>query len=168
MMKKYVEKPTFETLLELQKDTRAEAAADARQAVRYLRDHASEYGIDPTRIGMMGFSAGAMTTMSALHGADDAERPNIAAPIYGAMVESGAPAKAPPIFIAVAADDKTTPASMSTDMFAAWKSAGASVEMHIFETGDHGFGLGRPGTSSMEWPAVFEVWLKARGFIAPG
>lgn len=167
MMQKYVASPTFETLLDLQKDNRAEAAADARQAVRYLRDHAAAYGIDPARIGMMGFSAGAMTTMRVLHEADDGERPDIAAPIYGAMIEQGAPSKAPPIFVAVAGDDKTTPASMSTDIYTAWRAAGASVELHIFETGDHGFGLGRPGTSSVEWPALFEGWLKTRGFIAP-
>lgn len=166
MMKRYMESPTFETLLELQQANRADAAADAMQAVRYLREHASDYRLDPAKIGMMGFSAGAMTTMRVLHEADDTERPDLAAPIYGAMIEQGAPPKAPPIFVAVASDDKTTRASMSTDIFAAWQEAGASVEMHIFETGDHGFGLGRPGTSSIAWPALFEAWLTAHGFIA--
>lgn len=166
MMKRYMESPTFETLLELQQANRADAAADAKQAVRYLREHAAAYGLDPAKIGMMGFSAGAMTTMRVLHEADDAERPDLAAPIYGAMIEQGAPAKAPPIFVAVASDDKTTRASMSVDIFAAWREAGAPVEMHVFETGDHGFGLGRPGTSSIAWPALFEAWLMAHGFIA--
>lgn len=167
MMNAYLARPTFETLLELQRDNRAEAAADAKEAVLYLRAHASTYGIDPARVGMMGFSAGAMTTMRVLHEANDLERPSLAAPIYGAMVEKGAPPKAPPIFVAVASDDTTTPASMSTEIYTAWRNEGAPVELHIFEAGGHGFGLGRPGTSSLVWPALFEAWLTARGFIAP-
>lgn len=166
MMKRYMESPTFDTLLELQQANRADAAADAKQAVRYLREHASAYGIDPAKIGMVGFSAGAMTTMRVLHEADDTDRPNLAASIYGAMVESGAPPMAPPTFVAVASDDKTTSASRSIDIFSAWQAAKAPVEIHIFETGDHGFGLGRPGTSSTAWPRLFEAWLTTQGFVA--
>lgn len=165
MMQKYLANPTFETLLELQADNRAEAVEDAKQAVRYLRKHSDTLGIDPNRIGMMGFSAGAMTTMSALHAADDEARPDIAAAIYGAMVETSAPADAPPIFVAVANDDTTTQPGMSTNILAAWQATGAPVELHVFETGEHGFGLGRPGTASTAWPRLFEAWLNRREFI---
>jgi acetyl esterase/lipase len=116
---------------------------------------------------MMGFSAGAMTTLSVVLEGDAATRPNFAAPIYGAIASDKAPTKdAPPLFIAVAADDKLTSASESIEILQAWQSAGVSAELHVYETGGHGFGLGKAGTTSSRWPADFEAWLAIRGLAS--
>jgi dienelactone hydrolase len=115
---------------------------------------------------MMGFSAGAMTTMGAVLESDVASRPDFAAPIYGAMPVDSKPAKdGPPVFIAVAADDHTVAAAKSIAIFQAWQGAGRPAELHVYETGGHGFGLGKPGTASAHWTAAFESWLKGRGLI---
>jgi acetyl esterase/lipase len=143
------------------------AIADAMQALRVIRSEAKKYAVAPDRIGMMGFSAGAITTLSVVLEADAATRPNFAAPIYGANASDKAPTKdAPPLFIAVAADDKTTSASESIEILQAWQSAEAAAELHIYEKGNHGFGLGRAGTTSSSWPADFEAWLAVRGLTS--
>ncbi|MFT3727918.1 MAG: alpha/beta hydrolase [Terricaulis sp.] len=167
LQRSFAQDPRPAHLIELMTPTRANAAADGEQAVRYLRANAARFGIDPNRIGMMGFSAGAMTTMRVLHDADDGARPNLGASIYGMMLESGAPAHAPPIFLAAASDDTTLAAQGSVDIYNTWRAAGAPAELHIFETGQHGFGLGRPGTASTAWPSLFETFLRAHGFISP-
>lgn len=166
LARSFAQDPRPEHLIELMTPTRANAAADGLQAVRYLRTNATRLGIDPNRIGMMGFSAGAMTTMRVLHEADDAARPDLAASIYGMMLETGAPAHAPPIFLAAAENDTTLAPQGSVDIFNTWRAAGAKAELHIFETGEHGFGLGRPGTASTAFPELFEAFLRAHGFIA--
>jgi acetyl esterase/lipase len=143
------------------------AAADAIQAVRLIRSNAKRYGVAPDRIGMMGFSAGAITTMSAVLESDAAARPNFAAPIYGAMSSDHAPSKdSPPLFIAVAADDDTVAASKSMAVFQAWQTAKLPAELHIYENGGHGFGLGKPGTASSKWTDAFQAWLTAHALIS--
>ncbi|MFC4312032.1 alpha/beta hydrolase [Steroidobacter flavus] len=143
------------------------AAEDAMQAVRVIRSNGKKYGVSPDRLGMMGFSAGAITTMSAVLEGDAASRPNFAAPIYGAMSSSHSPSKdSPPLFIAVAADDDTVAASKSTAIFQAWQTAKLPVELHIYENGGHGFGLGKPKTASAKWTDAFEAWLTAHALIS--
>ena len=154
----------FEEFMKLLEPRRQIAVADAVQAVRLVRANAAEYGVSASRIGMMGFSAGAMTTMSAVLEGDAAARPDFAAPIYGAMPAGRTPPKdGPPVFIAVAADDGTVAASKSIDIFEAWRGAGLPAELHVYETGGHGFGLGKPGTASAKWTETFEAWLTGHG-----
>jgi acetyl esterase/lipase len=140
------------------------AVEDAMQAMRLLRTNPARYGINPNRIGMMGFSAGAITTLAVLQRADDGTRPNIAAPIYGLAIDTEVPAKTPPLFMAVAKDDPVM-ASASTDIQNAWQAAGKASELHILESGEHGFGLGRADTDSTRFPDLLETWLRAQGFI---
>lgn len=140
------------------------AVADALQAMRLVRTNADQYGIDPDRIGMMGFSAGAITTFAALQRSDAATRPDIAAPIYGLAFDPTVPADAPPLFMAVAKDDEVM-AAASADIQEAWQAAGEDSELHVFESGGHGFGMGRPGTDSMQMSALLEVWLRENGFL---
>lgn len=154
--------PTF--LIKQLASKREPAVEDALQAMRVVRANASEYGIDPDRVGMMGFSAGAITTFAVLQRADDAARPNIAAPIYGLAFEPEVPPIAPPLFMAVAKDDPIM-AGASTDIQKAWQAAGKTSELHIFESGEHGFGIGRPGTDSMRFGGLLEGWLRAQGFV---
>lgn len=140
------------------------AVEDALQAVRLVRAGASRYGVDPDRLGMIGYSAGAATIFTLLQRADDATRPDIAAPIYGFAYDTTAPAKAPPLFMAVARDDAFM-AAASADVQEAWQTSGKSSELHIFESGAHGFGMGRPGTESMKIGSLLEDWLREHGFV---
>lgn len=143
------------------------AVQDAMQAIRALRADASRYGIDPNRIGMMGFSAGAITALAVLQQADDSTRPNLAASIYGMGFEPDVPLKAPPLFMVVAKDDVMM-TTASADIQKAWQAAGKSVELHVLESGGHGFGLGRAGTDSMRFPELLETWLRNLGYIKSG
>ena len=143
------------------------AMQDAMQAIRVLRADASRFDIDPSRIGMIGFSAGAITTLAVLQQADDTARPDFAAAIYGMGFEPEVPAKAPPLFMVVARDDVMM-ATASADIQKDWQAAGKSVELHVLESGGHGFGLGRAGTDSMRFPELLETWLRNLGYIKTG
>jgi acetyl esterase/lipase len=81
------------------------AMQDGLTAVKYVRQHAKEYNINPNKIGFMGFSAGGTVTMSVVYSATDESRPNFVAPIYayeGAIIGSTVPSVKTPIFIAAA------------------------------------------------------------------
>jgi acetyl esterase/lipase len=142
--------------------------ADGIQAVKVVRQHAVEWGIRPDRVGFMGFSAGAMVASGALLQADDAARPNFAAPIYGGPfgVMPGIPAKLPPIFMAWAQDDGVA-LDPVVKFYEALKTAGAKPEAHIFSTGGHGFGVKQQGTTSDHWIEAFYYWLDAQGLTRP-
>jgi acetyl esterase/lipase len=144
------------------------ATEDAQEAMRLVRARAREWHVDPNRIGFMGFSAGAITTMSLVYADDPGTRPAFIAPIYGGL---GAPAKPipnapPPMWAAMAADD---PLFGKTDfaLIPAWEARGGAVELHLYEKGGHGFGYpGRPGTTTLGWPDEFLAWMRARGLLA--
>lgn len=139
--------------------------ADAEQAVRIVRQRAGEWGIDPTRIGFMGFSAGgAVTVQAAIDTAPDA-RPDFAAPIYAAVFdEVKAPADAPPIFLLCTdSDEMASRASML--LYNAWKAVKRPVEMHIYAQGDHGFGMRKTGLPADTWIERFYDWMRGLGFL---
>ncbi len=138
--------------------------ADGIQAVKVVRQHAAEWGISPDRIGFMGFSAGAMVASGALLQQDAAARPNFAAMIYGGPfgVMPAIPAKLPPIFLAWAQDD-TLAGGAVIKFYDALISAGNKPEVHIFNSGGHGFGMRKQGTSSDHWIEEFYYWLEAQG-----
>lgn len=143
------------------------AVADATQAIRYLRAHTAQFGIAPDRIGMIGFSAGAITTMGAVMNEAAADRPNFAAPIYGAMDDKAPPAGGPPLFIAVTQDDAAVPATESLKIYASWTAAGLPAELHVYEKGGHGFGMRKLNLPVDGWMAAFEVWMQAHGWLTP-
>lgn len=145
------------------------AIVDAAEAMRLVRKRASEFWIQPDRIGMIGFSAGAATTMGVILGPDADARPNFAAPIYGmTMIESPVvPENAPPLFLAAAQDDSTVPGDRSLQIIDLWTKAKRPAELHLYEKGGHGFGM-RPQNLPVDaWPIAFEAWLRAHGLIAP-
>lgn len=141
------------------------ATADGRQAVKLVRQRAAEWGIAPDRIGLMGFSAGGMLTMSVVMQHDADSRPNFAAPIYGGST-SGLPvaADAPPLFIAVADDDQTFSGS-SAKLYLEWKAAKRPAELHIYSKGGHGFGLTNRGWPVDSWVERFGEWLNVQGLL---
>lgn len=120
-------------------DVRELAKADGERAVEILRTRAAEFQIDPRRIGMIGFSAGGGPIRGAMNGGE-ASRPNFVALIYasgkpGTSVEL--PDQAPPLFLAVSADDPAYESSIAT--FKNWRDAEVPVELHVFQMGAHGF-----------------------------
>lgn len=141
------------------------AVADGLQAVRFVRENAARYGVLSDRIGIMGFSAGAMTAMGVALDRSEASRPNFAASIYGGMDKKTPGADAPPLFVAAAQDDNQVPAIKSVEIFQKWDEANRPVELHLYETGGHGFGLRAQNLSSDGWSSAFEAWLRGHGFI---
>ncbi|MDR3699730.1 MAG: alpha/beta hydrolase [Candidatus Sulfopaludibacter sp.] len=145
-------------------NVRALAGADGQQAVRLLRQRAAEFGVLPNRIGIIGYSAGGGVVLSTVYGPADG-RPDFAAPIYAAGANSNPPpAGAPPLFIAVAADDQTVGYQGSIDLFGAWRKAGLPAELHVFQTGQHGFG--KKGGGADHYLDRFEEWLKLNGWLS--
>ena len=142
------------------------AVKDAVAALAYVRAHAAEWHVDPQRVGMVGFSAGAMTALEATL-QSDAPRPNFTALIYGPMTSVTAPAPLPPLFVALAADDPLFGRS-GFGIVDSWKNAGAPVELHYYEKGGHGFGLHHQGTTSDLWLEQFASWLSSRGLLRTG
>ena len=142
-----------------------QAAADGLEAVRLVRRQASAHKIDPHRIGVLGFSAGGMVVMRVATQFDAASRPDFAGSIYGSMPEGQSiPDDAPPLFLAVAADDPLL-AGASAPIFSAWRAKGLPAELHIFQKGDHGFGMNRHGNSSDHWIDEFYWWLQSQGLL---
>jgi len=142
------------------------AMADGAAAVAYVRAHAQDLHVSPQRIGMLGFSAGAVVAMHVALSADPETRPDFAAAIYGAMPKDAVvPASAPPLFLAVAADDKLVGPAGSLPIFEAWRATGHDVELHIFQSGGHGFGLTAQNTTSDHWIDEYLWWLETRGLI---
>jgi acetyl esterase/lipase len=139
--------------------------ADAQQAVRIVRQRAAEWGVNPDRIGFMGFSAGGgVTAQIALNYATDC-RPDFAAPIYAAVFEEvQAPPDAPPLFLACTAGDEMA-SNASLILYRAWKAAQRPVEMHIYAHGEHGFGMRKLGLPSDAWIERFAEWLSAIGML---
>lgn len=138
--------------------------ADGIQALKVVRQHTAEWGINPDKVGFIGFSAGAMVTSGTLLQKDAVARPNFAAMIYGAPFGKmpDIPAKLPPMFMAWAQDDPVALEPI-VRFYDALKSAGHKPEVHIFSAGGHGFGMKKQGTSSDHWIDAFYYWLEAQG-----
>ena len=164
-------------------------AMDTQRAVSLLRSKAAEFGVQPDRIGLFGFSAGGQVALIATTNddarlypaADDVDkvscRPDFLMLCYPWHIladnsltelkpEIHIGAKTPPTFLAQANDDKGSLAEGSTLAFLALRKAGVSAELHIYSTGGHGFGL-RPNDTQApgDWPGRLELWLKARGLL---
>ena len=159
---------------------------DAQRALSLVRSKAGEWGIDPKRIGMLGFSAGGDLTARtatnfdrrAYEPSDDIDkvscRPDFAVLIYpGYLVRKGtlelAPAirvskQTPPAFFVHANDDPVTPLN-SVAMYVALKKAGVSAELHVYASGGHGFGLRPSKHPCSTWPKRCEEWLRDRGLL---
>jgi len=157
--------PTSDEILDpAMKEAAVLAGEDGRQAVRTVRRRAAEWGLAPDRIGMMGFSAGAMVTADVALRHDAESRPDFAAPIYGAPLQAVTPpADAPPLFVLWASDDSLVSPVRGTDLYLAWHKAGKSAEIHVYATGGHGFGMQPRGLPSDRWIERFADWLHGVG-----
>ena len=150
-----------EKMLQLIETVRPMITADGQQAVRLVRQQAAGWGLEPDRIGMMGFSAGANVTANVALQHDASSRPDFAGVIYSAPVkELPVPPDAPPLFLLCAADDDMASAA-SLSLYSNWKNAGKPVELHIYAQGGHGFGMNTQNLPSDSWIERFVDWIKS-------
>lgn len=135
---------------------------DAEAAHALILANAQAWGVDPDRIGMMGFSAGAGLTLHTTLNSDTVDLAFIA-PIYGGMGPVEVPEDAPPMFVAIATDDFLFNGEFG--LVRSWFEAGVPVELHLYQNGGHGFGLGNPDRTSNAWFGAFMHWLRVNGFL---
>jgi acetyl esterase/lipase len=139
------------------------AADDGRQALALVRERAAEWGVDPEKIGMIGFSAGAFLVADVAVD-PQGRQPAFIAPIYGGETRGKpVPADAAPLFTVVAQDDRLL-FHMVEGLYLAWSAADRSAELHVFARGAHGFGLIPQGMPSDRWIELFDAWLGDNGF----
>jgi len=137
--------------------------ADATAAFALIRSRAKEWNVDPTKVGMVGFSAGAMLTLSTtLYGKN--VHPAFIGSIYGPLSGVKVPSDAPPLFVALAADDPIF-GNGGYGLIDSWKAAKRPVEFHLYEQGGHGFGMYPKETTSTGWFESFASWLRMHGFV---
>ncbi|MFH7018494.1 alpha/beta hydrolase [Flavobacterium sp. FlaQc-47] len=174
---------------------------DAQEAMRYIRENAAKYNIDPNKIGIMGFSAGGHLASTLATHYDEktyeptskiSARPDFALLIYPVISmqndithkgsqesllgknasqtlidsyssEKRITAQTPPTFLVHATDDTVVLPENSINYYLALKKNAVKAELHIYEKGGHGFGLGVQYTSKF-WTRDCEEWLKANGY----
>jgi acetyl esterase/lipase len=170
-------------------DAKVDAVKDAQQAIRMVRAHALEWGFDPNKIGIMGFSAGAeIAAATAIdyevfdkeHSgagdplADVSSRPNFVGLLYPGPTpftfepERVFPRSAPPVFIATAGSGDRIHAIWANQYFTPMLNAGIpNIEMHIYGNGAHAGGLkDRGNTPFGTWQDRFIEWYRDLGFLA--
>ncbi len=135
---------------------------DAEAAYALILSRAQEWRIDTDRIGMMGFSAGAGLTMHCTLNSRTMKFAFIA-PIYGGMGPVEVPKDAPPLFVAIAANDFLFNGQFG--LIKSWFDAKRPVEFHLYQDGGHGFGMGYPGHPTYWWFEPFTHWLDHNGFL---
>ena len=154
---------------------------DGLRAMRLVRSRAAEWGLDPARIGMVGFSAGgevvSMTAFGENAGDTSASdsidkvsaRPDFIAEIYpgGAGIPQILPANAPPAFLLVADDDDHTESVLA--IFRLYRAAKIPVEVHVFTKGAHAFNMGTRSklTTIKNWPQRLADWMGDNNLLAP-
>lgn len=177
---------------------------DGQQALRIVRRHAKEWGINPDKIGIMGFSAGGhLASTLSTHfnekvyepGDSTSARPDFSLLIYpvismdssithwGSRVNllGGTPTpelvkhfsnelqvneQTPPAFLALSIDDNAVPVQNSISYALALKKYNIPCELHLYQSGGHGYGLGRSANTESTWPDACRKWLETRGFIS--
>ncbi len=146
------------------------SVADGRAAITYLRTHAAEYGISPSRIGTLGFSAGGAVSAGVAINYAPENRPDFAAAIYSFIppgVDGPVPADAPPLFLAAANDDPMGLAPKAAELYLKWQAARQKAELHIYEKGGHGFGMHKQHIPTDTWIERFCEWLDLQGVLKP-
>jgi acetyl esterase/lipase len=146
------------------------AGDDIKTAISYIRTHAKELNINPEKLGVIGFSAGASVILeSVLHNKDASTLPNFAASIYGGpsqdILDTQIPSTPLPLFICAASDDQLKLAPKSVLLYNKWMEAGQPTELHIYEKGGHGFGMGKQNLPVDKWSDVYLDWLKFHKFL---
>ena len=156
-----------------------EAFADTQRALRLIRSRANEWGIDPDRLGAMGFSAGGelVSMASTRFDAGDAtatdpidrhgSKPTFQVLIYPGRSGDIQPTKdSPPVFLAAAYNDRQDISEGLAEVYLRFKRAGVPAELHIYGTGGHGFGQRATNKRPVgQWMTRLEEWLGESGFL---
>ena len=152
-----------------------DALPDAARAVRTVRSRAAEWGLDPARVGFMGFSAGgelAALIETRFDAGNDSSsdpverassRPDFAAVVYPGFKPGTitVPKDAPPTFL-VCADDDRSHVVTTVNLYLDLEKQGVPSEMHIYASGAHGFGM-RPKHLPVDtWPDRLREWMADR------
>jgi acetyl esterase/lipase len=146
-----------------------------------VRARAGEWGLDPARVGIMGFSAGgelaalaARRPLDGQPGAGDpverlSSRPAFQGLIYPGRAQNIAPAAGnPPAFLLAGYDDRADISEGLAEVYLRFKRAGVPAELHLFTGAGHGFGLRASNRGPVaDWLDRFHGWLGERGFLAP-
>ncbi len=162
---------------------------DAQRAVSLVRSKANDWGIDPQRIGMIGFSAGGhlvgatatnfeKRSYEPIDAVDAIScRPDFAVPVYsgyfkhkevgGLSPTVQTPANAPPILFVHASDDSISDVEHSVTFYLALKRAGIHSDLHVYASGGHGFGVRPTNATCAVWKDACVDWLRNRGFLKP-
>jgi acetyl esterase/lipase len=160
---------------------------DAERAISLVRSRAAEWGINPGRIGIVGFSAGGHLALAAATGfGNRSYEPNDAfdqvscRPDFAVLGYSGylkdykrdviwpglhIPKDTPPVLLVHATDDSTSPSENSVIMYLALKRAGIPAELHVYATGEHDFGVLQNGNLPTTWPGLCINWLRSFGLL---
>jgi acetyl esterase/lipase len=162
------------------------ALDDAQRAIALVRFHAKDWGLDPHKIGVLGFSAGghlvaATSTLDRIYQPTDAidresVRPDFAIALYPGHLwvdedkfqltpDVPVGAHTPPTFIVQNEDDPVDSVNNSLVYYIALKKAGVPTEMHLFGQGGHAFGLRHTDKPATDWPRLAERWLETIGMI---
>lgn len=162
---------------------------DAQRAVSLVRSKAKEWGIDPQRIGIVGFSAGghlAIATATSFEkrtypAIDDIDniscRPDFAIPVYPGYLKARdkdelapslrIPAGTPPVFLAHGGADIISPPENSVLMYLALRKAGVPAELHVYAKAAHDFGVRPSDQPCSTWTESCAAWLRHQGFLPP-
>jgi endo-1,4-beta-xylanase len=153
--------------------------ADTQRAMRLVRSYAAEWTVDPKRLGIIGFSAGGELVNMLVQKSDDGNaaatdpidafgcKPAFQGLMYPGNAKAIAPTKdSPPAFLLCGANDRPDISEGLPNVYLLFKHAGVPVELHIYAGTGHGFGY-RPRSTAPanEWPARFQEWLAATGFL---
>lgn len=159
-----------------EKEPFAMPVEDARRAMSLIRQRAGEWGVDAKRVGLLGFSAGGNLLG---HAAWDAgERPDFGIMIYGGGFLDAVdktrfkegfslPKDAPPMFFAVAHDDRANPIEAAR-LYLEYKALNLPAELHIYTKGGHGFGMRKTGHPIDGWPQRCAEWMQSMGYLTAG
>jgi acetyl esterase/lipase len=156
-----------------------EALADTKRAMRLIRSRAAEWGIDPARVGAIGFSAGGELVNLVCARFDDGQpgatdpierqpsRPNFQALIYPGRSGDIQPTNGfPPVFLACSYTDRKDISEGLAETYLRFKRAGVPAELHIYSTGGHGFGLRASDKKPVgAWITRFDEWMVDSGFV---
>jgi acetyl esterase/lipase len=165
-----------------------QALMDAQRALSLVRSKADDWGLDPKKVGILGFSAGGHLSAwastnsdkrayDAIDAADRGScRPDFAVVIYpGGVVKRGTDqltpqirvtSETPPMFLAQSHDDRVN-SENSIALYLALKRAGVPAELHIYSTGGHGYGMRPSDQPYASWPRRCEEWLRTQGILKP-
>lgn len=175
---------------------------DAQEAIRFVRRNSAQWNINPAKIGIIGFSAGAHLASTAathfnekIYNSDTiSARPDFSLLIYPVISmkdeithlgsrrnllgenpsqelilhfsnEEQVSKLTPPAFLVHSKDDNTVPIENSINYFLALKRNNIPGELHIFEKGGHGYGMGREKGTELQWTEMCKSWLIQRGMM---